>query len=74
MLIAWLAIDLLDTWAKGSAYFASLGIEYPIAQAGLAIACLVGLLSPRERVQISVPLVITAYQASQILRFFDVVQ
>jgi len=74
MLIAWLAIDLLDTWAKGSAYFASLGIEYPIAQAGLALACLIGLLSPRERVQIAVLLLVAVYQASRIVRFFDVVQ
>ena len=62
------------TLAKGSAYFASLGLEYPIAQAGLALTCLVGLLSPRERVQIAVLLVVTAYQASRIVRFFDVVQ
>ncbi|MBC9031330.1 hypothetical protein IAG41_02900 [Sphingomonas sp. JC676] len=74
MLIAWLAIDLLDTWAKGSTYFASLGIEYPIAQAGLALVCLLGFLSPRERVQILVLLLVIAYQASRIVRFFDVVQ
>jgi hypothetical protein len=74
MLIAWLAIDVLDTWVKGSAYFVSLGIEYPIAQAGLALACLVGLLSPRERVQILILLLVVAYQASRIVRFFDVVQ
>jgi hypothetical protein len=74
MLIAWLAIDFLDTWAKGSAYFASLGIEYPIAQAVLALVCLAGLLSPRERVQILVLLLVVAYQSSRIVRFFDVVQ
>ena len=74
MLIAWLAIDFLDTWAKGSAYFASLGIEYPVAQASLALVCLVGLLSSRERVQILVLLLVVAYQASRIVRFFDVVQ
>jgi hypothetical protein len=74
MLITWLAIDLLDTLAKSSAHFASLRIEYPIAQAGLAPACLVGLPSPRERVQIGVLLLIVAYQASRIVRFFDVVQ
>ena len=55
---------------KGSAYFASLGIEYPIAQAGLALVCLAGLISPRERVQIPVLLLVSAYQSSRILRFF----
>jgi hypothetical protein len=72
MLIAWLAVDLLDTWAKGSAYFHSLGLEYPIAQAGLALVCLVGMLSPRERVQVAVLLLVVGYQASRIVRFFDV--
>lgn len=71
MLIAWLAIDLLDTWAKGAAHFHSLGLEYPIAQAGLALICLAGLLSPRERVQIAVLLLVVGYQTSRIVRFFD---
>jgi hypothetical protein len=74
MLIAWLAIDLVDTLVKGWAHFASLGIEYPIAQAGLALACLVGFVSPRERVQIAVLLLVIVYQASRIVRFFNVVQ
>jgi len=72
MLLAWLATDLFDTWAKGSAYFASLGLEYPIAQACLALLCVVGLLSPRERVQAAVLLFIAGYQASRIVRFYDV--
>jgi hypothetical protein len=73
MLIAWLAVDVLDTWIKGAAYFASLGIEYPVAQAGLALLCAVGILIPRERVQVAVLLLVMGYQASRILRFFDVV-
>lgn len=74
MLIAWLAIDLLDTWVKGLAYFQSLGIEYPIAQVGLALLCVLGLLSPRERVQVAVLLLVVAYQASRIIRFYDLVR
>jgi hypothetical protein len=73
LLIAWLAIDLIDTWMKGSAHFASLGLEYPIAQAGLALLCLIGLLTPRERVQIAVLLLVVGYQTSRIVRFYDVV-
>jgi hypothetical protein len=72
MLIVWLAIDVVDTWAKGAAYFASLGLEYPLSQAGLALLCLVGLLSPRERVQVAVLLLVIAYQTSRIIRFYDV--
>jgi hypothetical protein len=71
MLIAWLAIDCFDTWAKGPVYFASLGIEYPIAQACLALVCLVGLLSRRERVQVAVWLLVVGYQTSRIVRFYD---
>ena len=71
LLIAWLAVDFFDTWAKGSAYFASLGLEYPIAQACLALLCLVGLLSPRERVQVAVWLLVVGYQTSRIVRFYD---
>jgi hypothetical protein len=73
MLIAWLAVDLLDTRMKGAAHFASLGIEYPIAQAGLALVCLAALLSPRERVQVAVLVLVLVYQTSRIVRFFDVV-
>jgi hypothetical protein len=66
-----LAVDFFDTWAKGSVYFASLGLEYPIAQAALALLCLVALLSPRERVQVAVWLLVVGYQSSRIVRFFD---
>lgn len=71
LLIAWLAVDVFDTWAKGADYFRSLGSEYPIAQTGLALLCVAGLLSPRERVQVAVLLLIIAYQSSRILRFYD---
>ena len=71
LLIACLAVDFFDTWAKGSTYFASLGIEYPIAQVGLALLCLVGFLSPRERVQVAVWVLVVGYQTSRIVRFYD---
>ena len=74
LLIAWVGIDLIDTWAKGPAYFASLGIEYPIAQAGLALFAFIGILSSRERVQVAIWVVVAAYQASRIVRFFDTVR
>jgi hypothetical protein len=74
LLIAWLGIDVIDTWTKGPAHFAALGIEYPIAQVGLALLCLIGLVSARERVQIIVWVLVVGYQTSRIVRFFDVVR
>ena len=73
LLIAWLAIDIFDTLAKGGAYFASLGIEYPVAQAGLALLCVVGMATRRERVQAIVVLLVFGYQVSRVLRFYDTV-
>jgi hypothetical protein len=74
MLIAWTAIDVVDTLAKGTAYFASLGIEYPVAQAGLALVSLAGLLSPRARARVAVLLLVAGYQTSRIARLYAVAQ
>lgn len=73
MLIAWLGVDLIDTLAKGAAHFASLGLEYPVAQASLAFLCGVGILSPRERVQAAVAVLVLGYQLSRVIRFYDLV-
>ncbi|THD53609.1 MAG: hypothetical protein E8A12_18335 [Phenylobacterium sp.] len=35
------------------------------------LLCLVGLLSPRERVQVAAWLLVVGYQSSRIVRFFD---
>ena len=73
MLIAWLAVDVADTLTKGLGYFASLGIEYPIAQAGLALLCLVGLISRREAVQGAVAILVFGYQVSRVFRYYNTV-
>lgn len=73
MLLAWLAVDFIDTWAKGAAHFASLGLEYPLAQASLALLCVIGMISPRDRVQAGVVLLVLAYQVSRVARFYDLV-
>ena len=73
LMIGVLGIDILDTLAKGRDYFASLGIEYPASQIGLILLCAVGFLSPRERVQGAVVILVFGYQVARILRFFDVV-
>lgn len=74
LLLATLAIDMLDTFAKGSLYFASVGLEYPITRAVLVLLCIAAMLSPRERVQGAIVLVIFGYQLSLIARFYDVVR
>jgi len=73
MLIVWLAVDVFDTIAKGHDYLASLSLEYPVAQAGLALLCVVGLISPRARVQGGVAILVLGYQVSRVLRFYDTV-
>ena len=73
LLIAWLAVDVLDTLAKGIRYFASLGLEYPIAQAGMILLCAVGFVTRRERVHAAIAILIFAYQITRVLRFFDIV-
>jgi hypothetical protein len=72
MLIAVLAVDVLDTLAKGTAHFASLGIEYLEAQAGLALLCTIGMISRRERVQAAVVLLALAGLIARIAHYFDV--
>lgn len=72
MLIAVLVVDVLDTLAKGIAHFESLGIEYLVAQAGLVLLCVIGLLSPRERVQAAVVLLSLTGLVVRIARYFDV--
>lgn len=74
LLIAVQGVDFFDTLAKGAAYFASLGIEYPVAQLGLILLCVVGFLSPRERVQGAVVILVSGYQIARVLRFYDVVR
>ena len=72
MLIALLVVDFLDTLTKGIAHFRSLGIEYPVSQAGLMLICVVGIVSPRPRVQAVVAMLALGYLVLRATRFFDV--
>jgi hypothetical protein len=71
-LIATLAVDVLDTLAKGTEHFASLGIEYPLSQAALVLLCIVGILTPRERVQAGIAVLAFGYLVLRVGRFFDI--
>lgn len=72
MLIALLAVDVLDTLTKGAAHFRSLGIEYPLSQAVLMALCIVGIISPRPRVQAVIAILAFGYLVLRVTRFFDV--
>jgi len=72
LLIAILLVDLLDTLNKGTAHFASLGIEYPVSQAAFVILCAVGMVSARERVQAVIVILELGYLVLRVGRFFDV--
>lgn len=72
MLIALLIVDVIDTLSKGAAHFASLGLEYPLSQAALALLCIVGIISRRDRAQATVALLAFGYLIVRVARFFDV--
>lgn len=72
MLIAVLVVDVLDTLAKGTAHFASLGLEYPISQAAFASLCIAGMISRRDRVQAVIVILALGYLILRVTRFFDV--
>jgi hypothetical protein len=72
LLIASLVVDVIDTLTKGVAHFASLGIEYPLSQAALALLCVFGIASRRDRVQAVVAVLAFGYLVLRVVRFFDV--
>ena len=72
MLIALLIVDVIDTLSKGTAHFASLGLEYPLSQAALVLLCVVGIVSRRDRAQAAVAVLAFGYLLVRVVRFFDV--
>jgi hypothetical protein len=71
--IIWSAVDFADTAAKGSAYFASLGLEYPLAEATLTLLAIAGILSRRQSIQAAVAVIYLAYQLSWVIRMYQTV-
>jgi hypothetical protein len=65
-------VDLIDTAIKGSAHFQSLGLEYPIKQAAYAACSIAAIFIASKRYQALFVTVGLLYQASWILRLFDV--
>lgn len=73
LLLGWSAIDMLDTWIKGPAYFASISVETSIGTGAIAIACIVGMIVRLGSVQAIVAVGLLIYQVSAALRVFNTV-
>ena len=70
---AGLAVDLGDTLAKGTAYFASFGLQYPIATISQIALCIVAAITRNQRFHSGFVVIMLLYQAYWALRWFDTV-
>ena len=66
------AVDLIDTFLKGQAYFHSLGWEYPIRNIVYIVLCIIAAFTANRRFQTAFVIVGLAYQISWIFRLYDV--
>lgn len=64
--------DVVDTLIKGVDHFQSLGLEYPIRQAGFALCSIIAIFTPSKRYQAIFVTVGVIYQFFWILRQFEV--
>ena len=66
--------DLIDTMAKGTAYYHSLGAEYPLRLIGLVALCAIGIWVKDRRVHTALAAIYLAYYVSWILRHYRVLE
>jgi hypothetical protein len=71
VLAAGVLMDLADTWFKGAAYFASLGLQYPLAMCALFVLLVTGSITRNERFHATFAVAGLAYQISWALRMFE---
>lgn len=72
LLAATLCFDYIDTALKGAAYLHSFGIEYPIRLATHLLLCIVGIIFPNRRIQLTVLTLTIAYQIIFIILYYNV--
>ncbi|GGG84861.1 hypothetical protein [Edaphobacter dinghuensis] len=72
LLAGTLVFDYIDTALKGTAYLHSFGIEYPIRLAINLAFCIIGLISPNRRIQLTVLTLTIAYQITFIILYYNV--
>jgi len=65
-------VDVGDTWIKGGQYLASQGVEYGIRTAVGISLCAIAAHVESERFHITFVVASLVYQASWILRLYDV--
>ncbi|MGD9965900.1 MAG: hypothetical protein AB7T59_05225 [Hyphomonadaceae bacterium] len=64
------AVDLLDTFLKGADYFASLGLEYPLAVIFWIVGAIAGAIVRNERFHAVLAIAFLSYQFYYALRYF----
>jgi hypothetical protein len=69
----WLTVDLADTLLKGMAYFASFGLEYPIATIAQIVLCIVAAITRNERFHGAFAIGMFVYLRCWSLRYFSAV-
>jgi hypothetical protein len=67
-------VDLIDTLAKGPAYYHSLGPEYPFRLVGLVVLCAVAVWVKDRRIHIALAAFYLVYFVSWILRSYRVLE
>ncbi len=73
LLAAFFVIDFLDSWLKGSEYFAGFGLEYPITQALTIIGCLIAIATTNRRFHAGFAQLLLAYQVVLAFRNYDTI-
>jgi hypothetical protein len=71
LLIGWSVIDTIDTWIKGSEYFASLGATALIYNAVLVLCGVIGMMTRRGSVQAIIAVGQLVYVTSGVLHLFN---
>ncbi|WP_158790256.1 hypothetical protein [Granulicella sp. L60] len=64
--------DIADTTLKGSAYLHSFGIEYPIRILGMLTICILGMITPKRRVQLILLAVSFIYHIGIIIFIYSI--
>jgi len=72
LLAVFFLVDFWDTWLKGADYFASLGLEYVVAQGLIIVGCLVGIATANRRFHALFAVSVLADQVVWAFRYYDV--
>jgi hypothetical protein len=67
-------VDFIDTLAKGSPYYRSLGPEYPVRLIGLVVLCALGAWMKDRRAHIAIAGLYLTYFISWILRSYRILE